>query len=42
MEATEMTKRAVLYARVCVDDGQNLAEQLETHVAKMLDSMTGT
>jgi site-specific DNA recombinase len=25
-----MTKRAVLYARVCVDDGQNLAEQLET------------
>lgn len=25
-----MTIRAVLYARVCVDDGQNLAEQLES------------
>lgn len=25
-----MTTRAVLYTRVCVDDGQNLAEQLET------------
>lgn len=25
-----MTKRAVLYARVCVDDGHNLAKQLET------------
>jgi DNA invertase Pin-like site-specific DNA recombinase len=25
-----MTARAVLYARVCVDNGQNLAEQLET------------
>ena len=25
-----MTVRAVLYARVCVDDGQNLTEQMET------------
>jgi site-specific DNA recombinase len=25
-----VTERAVLYARVCMDDGQNLAEQLET------------
>lgn len=28
-ETTELTVRAVLYARVCVEDGQNLEEQLE-------------
>jgi predicted site-specific integrase-resolvase len=28
-EARKMTKRAAIYARVCVDDGHNLAEQVE-------------
>lgn len=29
-EGKDVTRRAALYARVCIDDGQNLTEQVET------------